>query len=715
MPRLPQLADKTLVAWVSPANLTQQGGSVLTIDDQASHFDGLVFGELTPAVWMAGSDHHHRGLRDQTGLAPEHARPGELIAVALVYHDRQLTLFREGEQYSRHSIAQPQDFGPGAVLLMGLRHLEARDGACFAGDLADVRLYAQALTPSQLAALRPHQPSDPAPLAWWSFADGRIDERIGTFPYVELAGEAAVVDGRLRLTGPGSYLIARQEGGAPVGKPAAARPGDSATWIAAARALRGKLLSDRHRPRYHFVAPEGVAYPFDPNGAIYWRGRYHLCYIFQDHRGHCWGHASSADLVHWTHHCDALAPEPGDPDQGIFSGNAFVNRDGEAMLLYHGVNAGNCLASCSEDDLDHWVKWPGNPIVPKPQPGDPGHGLYESWDPHGWLEGATYYAIFGGRTLTPATLFRSTDLRQWEYLRPIVDPAEDSVEPDEDLSCPDFFPLGDRHMLLCISHTRGCRYYLGDWRDEEFHPTFHGRMNWPGGTCFAPESLVDDRGRRIMWAWALDRRPRPQAAQAGWSGTMTLPRILSLADNGTLRIEPPEELAILRGEAQEIASVGLTPGQDHLLRITGDCLELELTFEVGAAKEVGVVVRRSPDGQEQTRISLDADQQVLRIDVSRASLDTSIVYHTLAMNPQGLPDPPVTAQEAPFALAEGEPLRLRVFLDRSIVEVFANERQCVTQRIYPTREDAVGVALFAVGEGATAAGTSWRMAASNPW
>jgi ketosteroid isomerase-like protein len=68
----------------------------------------------------------------------------------------------------------------------------------------------------------------------------------------------------------------------------------------AARDLRERLLSDPHRPGYHFVMPEGIATPFDPNGAIYWKGRYHLFYIFQDDRSGIkmdhWGHISSTDL-----------------------------------------------------------------------------------------------------------------------------------------------------------------------------------------------------------------------------------------------------------------------------------------------------------------------------------------------------------------------------------------------------------------------------------
>jgi sucrose-6-phosphate hydrolase SacC (GH32 family) len=65
---------------------------------------------------------------------------------------------------------------------------------------------------------------------------------------------------------------------------------------------RDKLASDQHRPRYHFVIPEGMAHPFDPNGAIYWNRRYHLFYIFQPyqpvkrHRGDCWAHISDSIL-----------------------------------------------------------------------------------------------------------------------------------------------------------------------------------------------------------------------------------------------------------------------------------------------------------------------------------------------------------------------------------------------------------------------------------
>ena len=60
-----EIKDKTLVVWTAPANLTQRGGSALTIDDMEGNFDGIVFGELAAGKWMAGSDHYRRSEKEQ--------------------------------------------------------------------------------------------------------------------------------------------------------------------------------------------------------------------------------------------------------------------------------------------------------------------------------------------------------------------------------------------------------------------------------------------------------------------------------------------------------------------------------------------------------------------------------------------------------------------------------------------------------------------------
>lgn len=137
----------------------------------------------------------------------------------------------------------------------------------------------------------------------------------------------------------------------------------SVSQIEAARALRHRLLADPHRPTYHIVVPEGVCGPVDPNGAIFWKGRYHLMYIVQTSKGHCWAHVSSQDLVHWRQH--PLALEPGEGDQGIFSGGAALDKNGVPTITYWGLGKprGVCIATSTDENLDRWTKSPHNPLI----------------------------------------------------------------------------------------------------------------------------------------------------------------------------------------------------------------------------------------------------------------------------------------------------------------------------------------------------------------
>ncbi len=464
-----------------------------------------------------------------------------------------------------------------------------------------------------------------------------------------------------------------------------------------ARSVRERILGDPARPGYHVVIPEGVAMPYDPNGAVYWNGRYHLFYIFQDTRlgrkSDHWGHMSSADLFHWRHHPTGLL-------DGMYSGNCFINKDGVPSMCYHQVGQGNALAVACDEDLNEWRKL--GPITPKTSEGDPHHQKYRSWDPFGWLEGDTYYAIFGGKR--PAVAKRSARDRidgDWEYVGDLFAHGVDGVSLDEDVSCPDLFKLGDKHVLLCISHRLGCRYYVGAWRDEQFHPEFHAQMSWVDNSFFAPESLVDDKGRRIMWAWILDEPEFGIRSECGWSGTMSLPRVLSLAQDGQLRMDVAEEVEALR-YAHRQQGPHTIPADTTLpvWGVAGDSVELQVEMESASATECGVKVRTSPNGEEETSILYDADQKLLKVDTRRSG-------------PNGTPK---AVEAAPFELRGGERLRLRIFVDKSVVEVFANSRQAIARRIYPARPDSVGISLFSTGaDTKVCALDAWNIAPSNPY
>lgn len=501
---------------------------------------------------------------------------------------------------------------------------------------------------------------------------------------------------------------------------------DTELLICCARELREKFHNDPHRPRYHFLPPS--AWMNDINGPIFWKGRYHIFYQHNPDGAYWrliqWGHASSTDLVHWVHHPIILTPTPDGPDRdGCFSGGA-INRDGVPTLIYHGVPEGTCIATSKDDNLLHWDKYPGNPVIPTPKPGEPNYGKYGVYDPCAWKKGDSWYALCGGRDPASgdtAYLFKSPDFIHWEYLRPFYQSERSWTEFEEDCAVPSFFPLGNKHMLLFDSHMLGTQYYLGRYQNDRFYPEKHGRMSWPGGQLRGAIAMLDGKGRRLFFDWLMEARSDEAQRACGWSGVMCLPRVLSLTDDDNLLMEPAPEIEVLRLNHRQHQNIYLAADSEIALDdIRGDCLELIVEMEPEDARGFGVKVRCSPDELEQTAIVCDPGAKTLKVDVGKSTLDKDVVYRryhiseVLAKLPEA--ERTVKAQEAPFQLNQGEPLKLRLFLDRSVLEVFANGRQCVTQRIYPTRSDSLMVRLFSHGSNVKVKSVeAWDLAPANSY
>lgn len=210
---LPELKDRTLVAWASPTDLDQVGAGVLTVEgagDQAGRFDSLVLGEVVPRRWMAGSENLARTQRDQQANAEETAKPGEWVQLAASYSGRRVVLYRNGSLYAEYPIDAPLTLKEGGRVLLGLRHLDRRDDpdAHFRGAIADARVYDVALTAEQIAALRPHEPGDVKPVAWFDFQAGSTADRAGTLAAGDLEGSARIEGGSLVLDGACSRMAA---------------------------------------------------------------------------------------------------------------------------------------------------------------------------------------------------------------------------------------------------------------------------------------------------------------------------------------------------------------------------------------------------------------------------------------------------------------------------------------------------------------------------
>ncbi len=478
---------------------------------------------------------------------------------------------------------------------------------------------------------------------------------------------------------------------------------------------RRQLASDAHRPIYHYVNPESTLN--DPNGLCFWQGRWHLFYQAyppEDPRQH-WGHAVSDDLIHWQDLPYAIYPHP---EEKVFSGSALVEED-RVIAIYHGTMIGNMVAVSDDPLLLNWQKLGDGAVIPFPGPHDP-PAPYTVFDPCLWKKGEFYYSLSGGtlphgpagKQIRANFLLRSQDLVNWEYLHEFIENDQFTLVGD-DGACPYFWPIGDKHILLFFSHMSGGQYLLGDYDQtrDKFVVTDHAKFNFGPSTpsgVHAPSAVPD--GDDVIVIFNMNQGRPTQ----GWNQIMTLPRRLSLTDNHEVRQEPAGDVESLRYEHQHIGSTTLPANQEVVLDgIQGNAMEIVVEIAPTDAPVLEINVLRSPDKEEFTRIAfykhrgfryrdripnstaLNANSPLLRsIPVRHESLITVDASYASTL-PDVLPRAPETA---PVYLENDEPLQLRIFIDRSVVEVFVNGKQCVAVRVYPGREDSLGVSLRSQGK-----------------
>ncbi len=454
----------------------------------------------------------------------------------------------------------------------------------------------------------------------------------------------------------------------------------SVSTAAAFGAEPRKQAADHQRPKYHFLP--AANWMNDPNAPIFWKGKYHMFYQYNPNGAFWgtmhWGHAVSTDMIHWKHLPVALAPTPGGTDKdGVFSGCA-VDNNGAPTLIYTGTKPEvQCIAT-SSDGLHTWKKHEGNPVIPRPPAGLAVTGFR---DPCVWRENDAWYmalgsgfAGVGGAVL----LYSSPDLIQWTYMHPLFtgimdakSTAKGPVGTGEMWECPSFFPLGDKHVLF-VSTQGGTPYFIGKYKDFRFEPEVQGHLDH--GAYYAPITQLDAQGRRILWGWIPERRSSQAQRTAGWSGVLSLPRVLSIRADGRLGIDPAPQSRGLRQGRQNFLNIAIPDGKPaRIPGVSGDCLELRAEIDPGDADEYGIQLCCSAD-----------------------LIDSTPIVHNRSLNRLSGAQPHAS-QNGNLMLAEGETLRLTIFVDCSVIEVFANGRMCLTERAYTAKPGNTGVALYAKG------------------
>ena len=467
-------------------------------------------------------------------------------------------------------------------------------------------------------------------------------------------------------------------------------------------ASRKTYAGDPHRPLYHYVNPEAMLN--DPNGLCRWQDRWHLFYQAyppEDTRQH-WGHAVSDDLVHWRDLPYCIYP---DPEERCFSGATLVEED-RVIAIYHGTKAGNMVAVSNDPLLLNWEKVADKAVIPIRAP-DGSELPYRVFDPCIWKKEGTYYSLSAGtkpegpagKPVRANFLLRSDDLEHWEYLHPFVEDDAYTLVGD-DGACPYFWPIGDRHILLFFSHMSGGQYLLGDYdRERDKFVVTHGqKFNFgaasPSGV-HAPSATPDGSGDVIAIF-----NMNPGKPTEGWDQIMTLPRRLSV-DGDDLSMTPAGDIESVRGSHERIEDMDLPANREVVLdTVAGNALEIVAEIDPRESPMVELDLLRSPGREEFTRVAFFRDRgfslrRVFGRDARQSLLTIDSSYSSAA--PDVLSRAPETA---PVLLEEGELLELRVFVDRSVVEVFANGRQCLAVRVYPDRADSIGVSLRAQGSAA---------------
>lgn len=453
-------------------------------------------------------------------------------------------------------------------------------------------------------------------------------------------------------------------------------------------------------PQFHLSPPAG--WMNDPNGLIYHDGLYHAFYQhhpFDENWGPMhWGHATSPDMVHWAHQPIALAPGDEWDVDGCFSGSA-VDDNGVLSLIYTGhiwldgpgndraIRQVQCLAT-SQDGI-HFEK---QGVILNPPP-----GIMHFRDPKVWQQNGEWWMVIGARDIDDrgqVLLYRGNSLREWRLDRVL---AQAEAEMGYMWECPDFFPLGDEHLLMFS--PQGIQadgwenrnlfqsgYIRGKWQPgAEFTPLAKFVEMDRGHDYYAPQSFIAADGRRIVMAW-MDMWESPMPGkQEGWAGSLTLPRVLSFNDKGELRQNPAAELMTLRGEELTLAACQLDNARQQILS-QAEAVELEMDWDCAASRAARYGIGLG------SGLALWVDRAEQRLILSRNYADE-------ALN---------TTRSV--AIDTASPLHLRIFIDRSSIEVFVNHGEaCMTSRIYPNPDERQ-LSLFAEeGAACCLGGTLWQL------
>lgn len=462
------------------------------------------------------------------------------------------------------------------------------------------------------------------------------------------------------------------------------------------------------RPQFHGM-PSG-SWTNETHGLIYSRGKYHV--FFQKNangpymsRLH-WGHISSENLYDWTEEPIAIAPGEDYDIKGCWSGCVYED-EGNTYILYTAVdNAKATIAQAKAKD-NRLIEWEKQGVIINGRPS----GLSDDFrDPYFFTANGQKYIIVGtSKNNVGACTLHKYDGGSWTNDGTIFFQGGNANQHGTFWEMPNVTPMGDgKWLFTCTPLNTGVGVRTLCWvgtigTDGKFTPD--GEVQYlemagisRDGYGLLSPSIYQKDGKTLLLGIVPDKLPTQTNFEMGWAHNYSLPREISLAADGLLVQKPYSRLTGMRTETSLSKELALT-GIESLAPVSGRQIELLGEFTV-ASGTCGFNFLKS--GSKQVSLTYDADSGNLTLDMT--SLDRTVndgVYGG------------IYSVALPKKVALGEKLKLHVFLDGSIAEIFVNDTWAYSVRIFPNDAAAVEAEVFATNQMQTNV-KAWTLNAGNP-
>lgn len=450
---------------------------------------------------------------------------------------------------------------------------------------------------------------------------------------------------------------------------------------------------EKYRPAYHHTPLYG--WMNDPNGMFYKDGVWHLYYQYNPYgskwQNLSWGHSTSTDLINWENHPVALEPN----GLGmVFSGSCAIDKgnsagygDDAVVGMYTSADASQIQSLVwSNDGGETFEFFPGNPVITLES---------EARDPNMfWDEDAKQWVLVLAHALEHEMLvFTSSDMREWTRQSSFGKGlgAQDGV-----WECPDLFKLPvdgsgkEKWVLLCNLNPGGpfggsaTQYFVGDFDGKVFTPDKDADGNVPtkwmdyGKDHYATVSWSDaPDSRRTVIGWMSNWQYAPEVPTQQFRSANTLPREVGLfegADGQTyLSSKPSPELVALRGRLTfDVRKANIGKKARTYLLPTANSGVCEILLDIDARRSDVVSLELKNDENEKVVIKYDAAAHTLSFDRRESGVvDFSQDFPAVTVSP---------------TFENENRVSLRVFIDRSSIEVFGNDGKFVmTNLVFPTK------------------------------